>query len=772
LKRILGRIAARTSGRSAGRTAYLLALLALQAPADAAPESQPQPQQAAPQELPDVVVIGTSPVPGTGVPVEFFPGNAQTLSARAIAPGSAALSDTLAGAVGSVTINDTQGNPLQSDLNYRGYTASPVLGTPQGISVFVDGTRVNEPFGDVVAWDLIPQIAIANVTVIPGTNPVYGRNTLGGALAVNTKSGFAYPGAALSLGAGSFARRSMEVEFGGHQEHTDYFLAGSTFDERGWARFNPSRVRQAFAKAGYQDSATDLDLSLQYVDDSLSGSQLVAQSMAADAAQGYSHPDVTATRNVAGNLTGRRQLDAARSVEGNVYYRNIWRQILNSNINDPVVAGSADQAAACLAAYAEPCAGNTRSQYRQDIVGLNLQYSNQAPLLGRKQYFSAGFNGERGAVAFTQTLQPAIVDATYAVLGIDAFAPQSDIGSRSLDGGLYATDTLVLDARWSLTLSARFDRSLIDLAGTSVDGQGNPVGVTGNHAYQHLNPALGGTFTLSTALTAFANYAEGFRTPSAIELACADPAHPCAGVPNAFSSDPNLQAIRARSAELGARGSWGAGLPGATLQWRFAGFSSNLENDILFNQSTLTTGYFSNVGRTRRRGVEASLDAKSAPFDVALSAAALDATYQGTFTVANAANTGSVCPGSLCVPVHSGDRIPGIPQRSMKLALGYQVSAATHLDALFTAQGASFARGDENNLATHGRIAGYGTLKAGFTHRINETLDVYGSLTNVLDRVYANFGMLSSNNLKGGSAENFLALAAPRTAFIGLRAGW
>src|SRR6185437_16273833 len=99
-------------------------------------------------------------------------------------------SDALNQLAGSVNLNDTQGNPFQPDVNFRGFTASPVLGTPQGISVFVDGVRVNEAFGDAVNWDLIPSAAIARLEVIPGSDPVFGLNTLGGALTVRTKRGF------------------------------------------------------------------------------------------------------------------------------------------------------------------------------------------------------------------------------------------------------------------------------------------------------------------------------------------------------------------------------------------------------------------------------------------------------------------------------------------------------------------------------------------------------------------------------------------------------
>src|SRR6185437_17081295 len=103
-------------------------------------------------------------------------------------------SDALNQLAGSVNLNDTQGNPFQPDVNFRGFTASPVLGTPQGVSVFVDGVRVNEVFGDSVNWDLIPESAISSLEVIPGSDPVLGLNTLGGRGTVERKRRFEYAG--------------------------------------------------------------------------------------------------------------------------------------------------------------------------------------------------------------------------------------------------------------------------------------------------------------------------------------------------------------------------------------------------------------------------------------------------------------------------------------------------------------------------------------------------------------------------------------------------
>src|SRR5204863_9672467 len=115
----------------------------------------------------------------------------------------------------SVTGNAAQGNPYQPDISFRGFTASPLVGVPQGLSVFQDGVRMNEPFGDVVNWDLLPQSAIASIQLLPGSNPLFGLNTLGGALAIYTKSGSAYPGTSVELSGGSFGRRTLQLEHGG-----------------------------------------------------------------------------------------------------------------------------------------------------------------------------------------------------------------------------------------------------------------------------------------------------------------------------------------------------------------------------------------------------------------------------------------------------------------------------------------------------------------------------------------------------------------------------
>lgn len=222
-------------------------------------------------------MVGTTPLLGIGTPLEKVPANVQTIKGSAIdAQHGAVLTDYFEKNVGSVDINEAQGNPSQTDINYRGFTASPLLGTPQGLSVFLDGVRINEPFGDVVNWDLIPQAAINTIQVIPGSNPTFGLNTLGGAIAVTTKNGRSNPGGEAEISAGSWGRKTAQIEQGGViGQNLDYYFTANTTNDDGWADHNSSRLRQAFGKLRYTDADTTISLSMGGADNDLQGSQTI-----------------------------------------------------------------------------------------------------------------------------------------------------------------------------------------------------------------------------------------------------------------------------------------------------------------------------------------------------------------------------------------------------------------------------------------------------------------------------------------------------------------
>ena len=192
--------------------AVALPMTAAAAEAGVAPPGNP----ATAQELPQVTVIANTPLAGLGLPPDQMPATVQTGNSEDMRRQlTLDLADYLNNNFSGINVNESASNPFQLDLTYHGFTASPLLGTPEGLAVYVDGVRVNESFGDTVNWDLIPQSAMSTVTLISGSNPVFGLNSLGGTLSVRTKSGHDDPGTQFEGYGGSFGRRSFEGQTGG-----------------------------------------------------------------------------------------------------------------------------------------------------------------------------------------------------------------------------------------------------------------------------------------------------------------------------------------------------------------------------------------------------------------------------------------------------------------------------------------------------------------------------------------------------------------------------
>ena len=200
----------------------------------------------------------------------------------------------------------------------------------------MDGMRLNQPFGDVVSWDLIPRLAIATTTMMPGSNPLFGLNTLGGALSIHTKDGTSAPGTSVQAVYGSEVRRSIEFEHGGQKANgLNWYVTGNLFKEDGWRDDSPSDVRQVFGKIGWSDRCTRLFVSLAHANNSLNGNGLQEIGfLDRDYSSVYTKPDITDNRSTLLNVTGRRNLDTQLSVSGNFYYRDINTDTFNGDINE------------------------------------------------------------------------------------------------------------------------------------------------------------------------------------------------------------------------------------------------------------------------------------------------------------------------------------------------------------------------------------------------------------------------------------------------------
>ncbi|WP_321879311.1 TonB-dependent receptor [Burkholderia cepacia] len=716
--------------------------------------------------LPTVVVVGTTPLLGIGTPLQKVPANVQTVRAAELdAQHRATLADFFAANLQSVTISEAQGNPYQTDVNYRGFTASPLLGTPQGLSVFVDGVRVNEPFGDVVNWDILPTQAIDRMQLIPGSNPVYGRNTLGGALAITTKNGKSNPGGEAEVSVGSWGRKTAAIEQGGTiGSNLDYYATANVANDGGWADHNASRVRQAFGKLRYTDSDTTLSISAGGADNALYGTQTIPRSFLDNRKQAYTYPDLN--RNSAGYLTlsGDRFFGEHVELSGNAYYRHLRNTNISSNNNTDYGSVGDDGTVDAVQGT------NAQSTIVTDSYGGSLQLTLLGKLGGMANQLIAGVAADVANSSYVASSQDAYFTDTRAAIGVGDFEPQTRAKTRNANLGVYLSDALSLTPHWTLTVSGRYDWSKAQIG----DESGVQPLLDGNHVFSRFNPALGLNWNPVAGFTAYATYNEGMRSPTAIELACADPAAPCS-LPNDFIADPALKPVISKTFEAGMRGRIGA-----ATTWSAAAYRTTLTDDIQFISSPASAqGYFRNVGDTRRQGIELAGRTRFGPLGVGLSYSYVDATYRSSWTEHGPANSAADANGN--VAVKPGDHIPGIPAHTVKLRLDYAATPRWDIGANVTWRSGVYARGDENNQDVNGRISGYVLVDLDMRYRITKRFEVFASVTNLFDKRYASFGVLGQNFFNGPNHtfdganpvnEQFVGPGAPRGAWVGARYAW
>jgi outer membrane receptor protein involved in Fe transport len=731
-------------------------------------------------ESPNVNIIGSTPLPGLGMPIEKFPGNVQSATAGDIRRAQAqTLPDLLTTQMPSVNVNDVQGNPYQPDLNYRGFTASPLLGLPQGLSVYQDGVRINEPFGDIVNWGLIPMNAISTINLIPGSNPLFGLNTLGGALSLRTKSGFQFPNTSLEVSGGSWGRTQAQFEHGGFSGNKDYYIAGNWFREDGWRDHSPSDVKQFFAKTGVQTDDTDFDISFTHSKTDLIGNGVTPESFLNQGRRSiFTRPDQTRNTMTMVNLTGSHFLDAYRLVSGNVYYRENKTDTLNGDVNDQFADGTNDGSTGANGGlgFDAETGVNNRTRTKGRTFGGTLQYSQNWDT----NQLAVGASHDSGNADFTQSSGVGTFDATRQVVQTGPDVTENALNGKTRTTSVFFTDTWTFQPQWHLTAAARYNYTSVitrDQLNTA------PPNLDGDFTYIKINPALGLNWTPSQALTAYVSASQGNRAPSPIELGCADPANPCT-LPNALASDPYLKQVVARTYEVGARGLWGA-----NVRWSAAAFQTNLNDDILFVSTTTSAGYFTNFGKSRRQGIELGATAELGRSTISANYSLVDATYQSDATLLAANNSTADTNGD--IHVHAGDRIPGIPRHQFRLNLDHRFTDEWSVGANVIAMTGAYARGNENNqhqagtngagdtFLGAGKTSAYAVLNLTTRYRVAPQWELFARLNNVFDNRFNTAAILAQNPFNAAGVfqtnsdlwarETFYGPGAPRAGWIGVR---
>ena len=713
-----------------------IALVSSTARAQQTPTPSPQGSQEDPTRLPELSVTAPARLPGAPLPLSSVPATVNIVPAdRLRGSGAVTLQEALSRLPG-VTLSDQQGNSWQMDLSLRGFRSTSVTGESQGLSVFVDGVRVNEPGVEEVHYDLLPLDDIDRIEVIRGPAAVFGRNTLGGAINIITRRGAppAYE-IAPEVEGGSFGRQKYRLRVGGASAPLDYYVSGTFFREDGWRDVAASRIEKLFAKLGLESGGTDASLSFQRAENRIEQpGSLPFSDLRRDRTLNYTGGDFFKPHVNVATASLRQELGASFALSLMGFGR--WLDSEQFNVNQ---AGP-----------------NTRSFTTTTSAGGAAQLSHEGTVFERTNRLVFGVDyahhdvrvrvfeevdGARGPESDVRDNQPAV-----AVFLQDTL----DIARNMLRDG----DRLIVTAavRWDWLRHDIEDRDPVDRPSSS-----------GVHEFNRANPAIGFNYNLSRALGFYFGYSEGFRAPGFLELTCAGPGAVCPGLQAGVAPDPPLKAVKARNYELGVRAH-----PAPWLEGELALFRTDVIDDIFSVSPTGTTGlFFQNVGNTRRQGVELSLGLKPWKIlEARLSYTYTEATFRNDLVLATPRLTAGCAVPQCTQNVRAADDLPLVPRHRLNASLDYHPTSWLTLWIGGSYVGAQRLRGDEAN--EEQTLGDYVVVNGGVRAQW-KTLEAFVTVNNLLNNAYETFGTFAPNGkVAGAPVERFLTPAAPINVLAGV----
>ena len=730
-------------------------------------------------------IYGQTPLSTNSVSEYSAFGSVQTINAQALSQSQAiSLAEHMKNQLVSLHINDVQNNPFQPDVQYRGFTASPLLGLPQGISVYLNGVRFNEPFGDTVNWDLIPLAALDTVALYSGSNPAFGQNTLGGALALQTKNGFSYTQNELEARFGNFGQQQFTVQSGGNQGNWGYYFVANNYQEDGWRDHSESELQQMLATLSYASDVRTIDFTFSANNNEMLGNGAIPEQLAELAGRNaiYTQPDKTETSFQQFSIKSDNVINKQTSWQANIYYRQNEINSINGDDSDYEECESGTLYSLCeegeddslervhFVGYDEDVWLSQLSDIDADEVdgtfntgftdsesyGAALQWVRlshfDAPdsLYSFDNEFIFGLGADQAEISFTSNTEFAIlhndtINDDRSVTGIGLYDSDSRVSLKvkTQQHYLYFLNAMTFGGNFTLNLAGRYNYADVSMKDQIESGKGS---LNGEHIFHRFNPAISVNYQLNQEYAVKVSYSESSRTPSPAELSCADEEDPCK-LPNAFVADPPLEQVVAKTTE-------------ASLHYDITNFSavatvfSTLSyQDIIFQQAgdKSNEGYFINLDKTQRQGVELAFSMQLSDVDFGASYNLLKATFESPFVSFSPVN-----PLGPNREVSPGDEIPGQPKHQFKLHANWQFNDEINVGTEFLYASSSYYRGDEAN--ENKKISAYAVTNIYLNYQINEQLRLSAKVDNLFDRHFDTFGTY-------GEADEVLGELYPETEF-------
>jgi outer membrane receptor protein involved in Fe transport len=678
--------------------------------------------------------------------------------------GTGQVQEALQQKVPSVIISDAAGNPVRSEVNFRGFTVSSVSGRAQGLAVYQNGVRINEAFGDIVQWDAIPSNAIASMSVV-SNNPSFGLNALGGAISILMKDGFTYQGGEIDIMGGSFGRRQIGVQAGGSSGNAAVYVAAEALKDDSFRNFSDSELKRFYGDIGFKGSVAEVHLSLTAAKNEIGASAAApVDLLARDWSNTFTTPQISTPEVYMPTLSATVKATNTLTISGVGYYRDYKNKVIDGNVTELEECdiendeGEEVEGLCTEAEEGEPPENFIRDAVTGEVIennedweplgsierlntkseswGAALEGQEKSPLLGRPNLFIAGASYDHGKSNYSTSSELAQIIPGYVAVGtgITYRDEDNELSPRDLDAentywGLYFSNALDVTDQLTITVGGRYNHATIKLTDNTTDFPD----LNATNKYERFNPMAGANYKITRGLSVYGGYSESNRAPTPAELGCAEEEFPCL-VESFLTDDPPLEQVVGRTAEVGLRGqgvfnggnyTWGAGL-----------FRTLAQDDIMPIINDTGRIFFVNGGDTLRQGVELSATYETRQWSVYANYGFVDATLDAC---TNPDEEGQ------CAFLDEGDRLPGVPRHIFKAGFDYWLTSKWKIGADVVA--ASNQPLFPNEVVRDDDIEDLPTLLGGYTrvdlrtsYDLNQHVQFYGLIKNLFDQRYGLYG--------------------------------
>ena len=501
------------------------------------------------------------------------------------ASGLRTVQDLLARVAGAIHFDEI-GNAVQMTFDLRGFTGG-------GITVLLDGARLNDPRNNSVALETIQLDAVERIEIVRGASAAtVGGGSAAGVVNIVTRAGAGPIGVSVDAGAGSFSGRRYGVTFSGNSiaapaKDTSLYAAGpSGFDwlvaatreqNDGFRENSDASLDRIGASAGYTfANRSRLTFSFHNADDKIGApGALTLDEWRDDPEQApFNQLDQSEVSSHQGILNWRSAAMGLFTFAANVSYL--------SRSNTALTTGRS-----------APLFGGFHLDSRVHLLGGAAQTTAVLPA-GRMEH--AVTIGAEGTSGTSDAIGCGTLTTDLTSCDPASFL-NSDNTTRRRDVGIFLQDSIRLTRTVTFLVGVRWDDTRFEYKESLPDPANDQ-----DRTFSATSWKGGFTWNPVDAAGLYASYGESFQAPTVEELF----AFP------GFGSNPDLDPVDAENYELGARGllAGRGGVQAAfvpSLDWAVSVFRTNISNEILFDPTPAPGNPFgSNVngGKSRHEGVE------------------------------------------------------------------------------------------------------------------------------------------------------------------------